>query len=124
MTTNIEGISAETVENKAVDIMAPAIQYTPSHPKVTDELLARYQARAAYRALLASCEVVLRKDVEELVGVATVCAEDLQGELEARYAGCANYPSEKRRFENDMTSVYGVREALAKLTAQPETKGK
>ena len=65
MSSNIEGISAETVE-----AVAQAIAKTMGAENETDETFWKcrtYEAKAAITALLSSGEVVLKNDVEELV---------------------------------------------------------
>ena len=42
------------------------------------------------------------------------CADDLQSEIDARYAGTQNkYPSEMRRYQRDIEPVTRARAALA-----------
>ena len=40
------------------------------------------------------------------------CADDLESELKARYAGTLDYPSMKARYDRDMEPVVEARAAL------------
>ena len=54
------------------------------------------------------------KAVAELRAALKACADDLEAEVCARYAGTQDlYPSERRRFERDMEAVTAARQLLA-----------
>lgn len=51
-------------------------------------------------------------DNERLRALVKELADDLECELKGHYNGTLDYPSERRRFERDMDSVYRARRAL------------
>jgi len=55
---------------------------------------------------------------ERLAVMLATVTDELADEIHARYAGTRHYPSEARRFERDMTSVYAARTLLANYRAR------
>ena len=119
MITNIEGISAETVEAVAIAIRDSGIRRGNFHTFTEDDFkhfLPEWigDAQVAITALLSSGEVVLRKDVEELVGLVQglFAAADEQG----LYVGLGYNPKLPRPQEGP--NVSKIRKVLAKFTKQ------
>ena len=56
--------------------------------------------------------------VAALVEALAECADDLEAEIAARYAGADAYPSEARRKDRDMAPVIAARRALAAYRRQ------
>lgn len=56
--------------------------------------------------------------VAALVEALAECADDLEAEIAARYAGADAYPSEARRRDRDMEPVIAARAALAAYRRQ------
>lgn len=57
-------------------------------------------------------------EIERLRAALQDCADDLEAELRARYAGTQDiYPSERRRFDRDMEAVTAARQLLAGSTS-------
>jgi hypothetical protein len=57
-------------------------------------------------------------EIHRLRAALKACADDLEGEVCARYAGTQDlYPSERRRFERDMEAVTAARQLLAGSTS-------
>jgi hypothetical protein len=64
----------------------------------------------------------LLAEVERLRALVKSLADDLEAELRGHYGPVMNYPSEKRRFERDMASVYDARRMLDIPATEEEPK--
>lgn len=53
--------------------------------------------------------------VDALVKLAKYCADSLEAELNARYAGTLHYSGQKLRYDGDMRDVIDLRAVLAAL---------
>lgn len=51
--------------------------------------------------------------IDRLLRAAMDAASDLEAEINARYGELSEYPSEKRRMDNDMETVTKLRAAIA-----------
>lgn len=62
------------------------------------------------------CKSVKLDDLNECITTLNMLCEDLACELEARYKGTPDYPSQKRRFDNEMEPVIRGREIIERLS--------
>ena len=65
-----------------------------------------------YQAATASTEAKWRGLVEKLVEMAGQAADDLESEINENYNGTLGYPVQKRRYDNDMSTVLCLRDVL------------
>lgn len=65
-----------------------------------------------YQAATASSEAKWRGLVEKLVEMAGQAADDLESEINENYNGTLGYPVQKRRYDNDMSTVLCLRDVL------------
>lgn len=81
-------------------------------PQRTYEKFETQEAWEVMQAATASTDVEWRGLVEKLVEMAGQAADDLESEINENYNGTLGYPVQKRRYDNDMSTVLCLRDVL------------
>lgn len=59
-------------------------------------------------------------EIERLRSFVTDLADEMEMELQARFAGTLDYPSQKRRYDCEMTTVHEARAFISGQKDQPQ----